>query len=422
MTNFKQSENSHGARKLFILLFSVFLFTALFSNLALAQTATSPSQGTVVATVNVSNAKIVSNEGRNYKLSFDISNRIGAQPQIKYSVRLTKDNLIVDEKVYDESLSLGENMSITKAVDYSIPASIPTGSYKLWLDSKNNNGLPLGVAYFGEIKIVENISDTILLVPDSCNFVDETYTKLYPLDSGPIIESTDTLSVECKVESSFSNNILLFPEFITRSNSLFGDIVATTGGAIVTTKGDSKEGILINKGNNILAVTLPKASKSGSYHLSFSLVSSDKKTTSNIIPIDYVVAGITGTIQNVVFDKTYYKVGETANLQIYSTQSEAGSITATILDEKGDCSASSTKQVPTFSIINLSVPITKDCTNPKANIVLSSNGNVLDSQNIQVETVLSTTTSTTASTSKIIFIAIFVAFILFFIYRFFLRK
>ena len=39
----------------------------------------------VVATVNIVNGKILSQEGRNLTHSFDISNRVGSQPQVEYA-------------------------------------------------------------------------------------------------------------------------------------------------------------------------------------------------------------------------------------------------------------------------------------------------------------------------------------------------
>jgi hypothetical protein len=56
--------------------------------------------------VSFSNAEIVSQADRNFVLSFDISNKTGAQPDIKYGVQLfqvtSKGVSKVDETVYDE--------------------------------------------------------------------------------------------------------------------------------------------------------------------------------------------------------------------------------------------------------------------------------------------------------------------------------
>ncbi len=368
-------------------MFSIFLLTTLFSHNAFAQN----SQGTVVATVNISNAKIVLSNDRDYKISFDISNRVGAQPQIKYSVRLTSSStnqVIFDEKVYEETISLAENTKITKVIDYSIPSSISVGTYRMWIDSKNENGLSLGTALVGEVKITNNLPNIIQIIPDSCYLVKNTAKEQYLLSQVVLINSTDVVTIKCLVQSNLSTNTIFTPNFITRSHTIFGETVSDTGG--------SRENIIIKKGISDINIILPKASNPQSYNISFFLKTPDSKTTSNTISINYILSGIAGEIKNVVFDKTYYRRGDTANLQVFSTQTgvSTSTITASITDDTGLCSETTTKDISNFSIINLKIPITKDCTNPKANIILSSNGTILDTQNYEVMTVVSTTTPT----------------------------
>jgi hypothetical protein len=426
MLSSKQSKNSRRARKLFISLFSIFVLATVFSNIALAQSVNSSSEGIIIATVNISNAKIVSSEGRNYKLSFDISNRIGAQSQIRYSVRLTENDLTVDEKVYDESFSLAENASINKVIDYTITPSLPIGTYKLWIDSKNSSGLSLSIALVGEVKITENIPDTIEIVPESCNLIKDESLLLgakrepYPLNKSISIEPKSIFSVKCKVRSNLFTDITLTPSFTTRSHTSFGDIVMAVGG--------TTESFTIKNGINNITFILPKALEPQNYNLSFSLISADKKTISNSISFNYSITGQTGTIQNVIFDKTYYKAGDTANLQIYSTQTslstQAGinTITATILDEKGNCSIPLIKEVSNFSVTDIYIPITKDCANPKADITLSSNNTILDSKNYQVTTVLSTSTPMTISTKTTLTIIVIILIALLLAVLFYAKK
>ena len=296
-------------KKILISIFSVLVFSTLFFNTAFAQT----NGGVTVATVNISNAKIVSQEDRNFVISFDISNEVGIQPQIRYSVRLTKTSstsqILFDERVYDETLSLGENTSINKIIEYSVPSSLSLGTYSLWINSKNSTGFPLGTAFLGEVKIAENVGNTVEIVPDSCQFF--LGEGQFQLASGMTIGPDDIFTAKCKVKSNFSTDTTFKPNFVTRSYTLFGDIASTTGG--------SSENIIIKKGINEIVFKLPKALKPQNYNLTFDLVSSDSKVISNSIIFNYAISGQSGTIQNVVFDKTYYKAGDTANLQIFST-------------------------------------------------------------------------------------------------------
>ncbi len=398
-------------KKIFVSILSIFALGIIFCNTAsVANAASSSSEGTIVATVSLNNAKIISNTGRDYQISFDISNRVGAQPQVKYAVRLTRvsaeNETSIDEKVYEEILSLGENTTISKTINYSIPASTPVGTYRIWIDSENESGLMLGIAMAGEAQVTESVSNTVEIVPDSCSIV--TGAGEFLLTQGISINSTDMPTVKCKVTSSFSSDVTLMPNFVTKNYTSFGSVVSDTVGG-------STEGIIIKKGDNDITLALPKVLKPQGYNLTFSLISSDKKTISNTISLNYTLTGSgqIGKIQNVIFDKISYKAGETAHLQIFSTQTGTSTIAALVLNDNGDyCSVTSNKEIPHFSVISLSIPITKDCANPKANIILSAGGNVLDSKNFRIATSNTTASMFGVTTGKITLTLILIVFAL----------
>lgn len=67
----------------------------------------------LVADVNVQNVKVIKQENNVFDISFTLTNGEGVQNGVKYSVRLMslkndKPAFIVDEKVYDEVLTLNE--------------------------------------------------------------------------------------------------------------------------------------------------------------------------------------------------------------------------------------------------------------------------------------------------------------------------
>ena len=400
-------------KKIFISLLSVFVLGVLFSNITpivFAQTITakSSSEGITVSTVKISNAHIVSQNNRDFVLSFDISNKVGAQPQVKYSVRLTQlssgGETLMDEKVYSEVLSLGENITVNKIINYSVPTSLSAGTYRLWIYSKNGNGFMLGIAFLGDIKITGSVVNTIEIVPDSCSFV-ATMTMSSSSDSAALPSETKH-TAKCKVISSFSTDTVFTPIFVTKIHSSFGDIIADASGP--------KEDITIKKGTSDISVEYNEASKPQNYDLAFNLLSADKKTTSNTVTYNYVVAGESGTIKNVIFDRTYYRAGDIANVQIFSTQTAEGKITATVSDGEGVlCSATSSKNISSFSQINLSVQINRDCLNPQANIILSSGDNILDSNNFGVTTTSTSTPETAAQTTLVVIIVIIILALIF---------
>jgi len=397
-------------KKIFISLFVLIILGLFSTNTIFAQANNfgSLSGGVIVATVSINNAKIVSQNDRDFVISFNISNKTGAQPKVKYSVQLTKvlslAQTILDEKVYSDVLFLGENMSINKTIKYSIPPQIIAGNYSLFIRSENESGLPLAIAFLGNIKIVENTANIVEIVPSSCIF---TTTIEKPLFSSSTQILNKILTTKCKVVSTFPSDIVLKPNFVTRNHTLFGSIIPLSV--------ESTQNTIIKKGTNNIIIKLPQASKPQDYNLSFFLVSPDGKTISNTISYNYTVAGNSGTIKNVIFDKTYYKTGDTANLQIFSTQTSTSTLTALITNGSGLlCAATSTKEVPSISIANILIPITKDCLNPKAKVTLSANGTILDSNNFQIITSVKPTTSLTniSTPTRLILVVIIIIIIL----------
>ncbi len=117
------------------------------------------------------------------------------------------------------------------------------------------------------------------------------------------------------------------------------------------------------------------------------MVSSDGKIKSNAVSFDYRIRGQAGNIENVVFDKTFYENGDNAKIQLFTTGLGTTSVDLLVLNKGGArCSASTTIGVSNISFVNLIIPITRECINPKVNITLSSNGKVLDSKEFQIIT------------------------------------
>ena len=359
-------------KKYLISLISIFFFASVFYNPVLAQTG-----GITVATVNVYNAKIVSQDDRNFTLSFDISNKTGVQPEIMYGVRLTKisstTDITVDEKVYDDTFSLGENSSTTKTISYNVPDSISAGIYKLWIDSKNSSGLPLGIAFIGDVKIASSTKNTVEIVPGSCYvMVDGNRFDLNRI----FISPSDSPVLKCEVVSTFPLEITVNKNIVTRSSSSFGDVVSAVG--------TSTGGLVLKNGINYLDLSLPHTIKPQVYNLSFNLLFSNE--VSNTISFNYTLIGESGVIKNVVFDKSSYKIGDTAHLQIFSNQTGTSTVSVLIINDSNlACSATSSQSVLSSSVFNLSIPITKECLRPKANIsIFTEKGNILYSDNFQL--------------------------------------
>ncbi|MEK9178078.1 MAG: hypothetical protein AAB777_03110, partial [Patescibacteria group bacterium] len=94
----------------------------------------------VVADVNIYNSKIISQDNNTVVIGFDIFNRTGIQPDIRYSIQLVKideqnnGGAVADTYIYPEIVNLGENMTVHKQVSYSIPPGL-RGKYEVWVIS-----------------------------------------------------------------------------------------------------------------------------------------------------------------------------------------------------------------------------------------------------------------------------------------------
>lgn len=388
---------------------------AVFCNVASAQTntANSPTESVLVATVNIGNAKIVSQNDRDFVISFDISNRVGAQPQIRYAVQLTtfsstSENL-ADSKVYNETISIGENSTVSRQISYAVPKSLPAGNYHLWVISKNESGLPLANVPLGEISIKGAATNTVQILSDSCKMSVSTSTT-------PVAENSLAFNVSCRVASSFPNEINLIPNFISRKTSAFGDIVSTVGG--------SKNPIAVKFGTGTISVELPKGLTPQRYYIDFSLVAPDGSMQTNTVGFSYILPGMSGMLENVTLDKTSYKAGDTANVQLLvRTDFSSTTVVVSISDGSGkSCSdtISDTIKKSSDKFFTVSVPIAKDCNNPTASVILSAvdvGGNMitLDQRNFQIttpqkdistQTSMQTSTQTSIQTIVIISIAV----------------
>ena len=115
--------------------------------------------------------------------------------------------------------------------------------------------------------------------------------------------------------------------------------------------------------------------------------------------IDYVISGASATIKNSILDKTNYKKGDVANLQLFWSSISGGSrlgnakinliAHAEIRDSANNICGTITKNLTnsqsSLNQENLKININQDCNNALAIIKITDDkGNVLDSLNINL--------------------------------------
>ena len=376
--------------KLFKFYLISFLFLFSFVLVTPASAATTPTQTTTVSTnmqkssmvadVNIKNAKITSQQGNTFNITFDLKNGTGVQTGVKYGVELlsgVKNENVVDSKVYDESITLDENSLIGRQITYIAPESL-SGSYTLILNSQNSSGLPLGIAFLGKVTL-STTPQGVEIVNDSCylKIVEDKTGTHYNVLQGVNTTKDQSLNLTCNVVNHSKSSVTMTPTYETKLRSLFGSIVQTG-------VGDSKAISLKPGEKTSFTLLLPKATSPNSYYIKTWLASGTN--TSNTITSYYFIKGPTATIENIYLDKDSYQKNDTATLSVIWTKSSDAVVTlsSTLTDGDGNKCADAilNKSIsidPTSPINKIPFLITSNCTNPHVSVTLTDlNGNVLD--------------------------------------------
>jgi hypothetical protein len=375
---------------LVILLVSVFSFCQAAEEIDLGQEAPE-----LVATVNIFNAKIVSQEGNKLKIGFDLTNRQGNQPNVRYGIELFSkkgEQELADRKVFEEKLILGENESLPKEVVYEAPAYL-AGDFSVFVLSYNDKDLPLGIAQAGVVTLSGD-GKYVFVNQTDCFLTVEGDEKKYDLNQGVDVDSNEKLSLVCKLENKTGRDVTVVPSLATFGRSVFGNFV----------REDSLTPIVLkSKETKELTLVVPKIEKPQAYDAVLLLRDEKKAVLSSYLKFHYVVRGASGTIQNTTLDKDYYQKGEVASVSVFWTESadqffgsrkqgsspEQLSVRVGIKNLQGQSCAESFSQKVSLnsrdSILNLKIPITRECQDPEVIVSLMSGNSELDSTTFQVK-------------------------------------
>ena len=351
----------------------------------------------IIATTELYNAKINSQNNNQVEIIFDIANGKGAQPGVKYRVDLMKETAdgqeIVDTKVFDEVLSIRENETINKSITYSAPKYL-SGEYTIFMTLENNSGLTLALGPVeGTVTLTGDGSGYVELKESSCHLTIPGDTTEYLPAQGVDITSEESLNVTCEITHTFTEATTVFPVMAIFERSLTGKLIR---GAETLTENE-----VTLKPNTPATITLPLslATAPQSYDTTLSFVISGGQSVSQTIPLHYVIRGLSGTIQNVLLDKDFYKKGENAEISFtwtgsadgfpdsrYGEESEVEEPMAvvSVVDGKG-VACSDEKRVPLEDIqTSISLPITSDCLNPVVSAFLYDGQTMLDEKTYDI--------------------------------------
>ena len=359
-----------------------------------------PGKMLQVSDISILRPKIISQDNGLIKLSFSIINGDNILSGIKYGLslgeKLENGINIIDNKVYDESLTLYQKESILKEIEYQIPSGV-FGDFVLYINIRNNNGLPLGTSFAGNINVDLKENSFAVLHKDCYLSVSSLEDKIFSLNQGVDIKEDEDIILNCKIENFSSNIKTITPEYETHVRNIYGEIVSHSGGDLTSIKLDSLE-------KKDISLVLPKAQYPQAYDVRISF--SDGENYSNSVVAHYVLAGESGTLQKISLDKDYYNNGDVANVSfLWAPRADSfpgsrnGPIPSNysnfayieIKNDKGfSCSELIEKELFTnyaTPYISIPVPVISECVNPTVSIILkNSNGEVLDQEEFFVET------------------------------------
>lgn len=383
----------------------IIVLILLFSSVLLSSAQTVPSVSSptksnsnanvvVLATVNIINSRITSRSNNDLYVSFDLTNRDGIQPGVRYGIFLVKPgdgknvpDTVVDQRIYSDTVALNSNSTVHKEVDYQAPAYL-NGNFNVWVVSRNSDGMPLGQEMAGTITLNGTTSNYIELVNNTCSVKVSGESKTYDLNYGVDVKPSENLILTCQVKNHFGNSINVTPNFNTYYRSLFGDLVSTTKQSPFNLAANATQSINF---------TLPKANKPQAYDVLLTLTNSQGHAVSNTIDTHYVIDGPSGSIQNLRIDKNSYQKGDTAKVTLNyvqaadtfpgsrngGTKTDGDSVEIDIASAGQTCITPFQKKITdiavNFATVSANIPITSGCPSPIVTAILKDvNGNVLD--------------------------------------------
>jgi len=273
----------------------------------------SDNQPIVVANVEFTQPVVMYETENEMKIGFNLFNFRGSQPDIRYGFQLIKNNaptqILVDELIYDEVISLNENASKYIEASYKFPEYLPVGEYDLFLVSKNESGFPFGSVFVKKLDLKNKPTAGVTIIPESCFLKIKGDSEKFNLIQGVDIYPNEGLSISCEIVNNSEAPVSIKPDFKFYTMSTFGKIAESEVVNENQINLDIKE-------KKLFSFIVPKAKKSNAYQVKYSLTDLDGKVFSNELIFRYVLSGESAAIRNIILDKASYKKDETLNISV----------------------------------------------------------------------------------------------------------
>jgi hypothetical protein len=354
-----------------------------------------PSQ--VIVNVNLSDAKVLSQEARSIRVGFSLTNQ-DAKTQalgIRFGFELVETaktgQVVADTFVFPETIDLAPGQSVKKEAEYTVPDAL-TGDFSVWVIARNAGGLILGLGNAGKVTFTPQ-SETVGIKTESCALKVVGDAKVYDLLQGVDVTPNETLILSCQVENRSAATQTLIPSFDTKRRSQYGDPMTVPSVPV------SKISLAASE-KKVIDIVIPKASSPQAYDVRVVLRNeSNPDMASNAINAHYVVRGVSATIQNISFGKSSYRTGEPVDATLFwsssadqflgsragsGTKIEQVTVALGIRNENGAvCIEPLVRTVDGegSDTLTLSATAIADCVHPTATVTITdSTGTVLDTR------------------------------------------
>ncbi len=387
-----------------------------------------PTEGTIIATVNLYNLTIVNQKENAFAIAFDVFNRVGIQPEVIYSVSLLQKNskgvlTVVDKKVYENDiLSLGAGTTIHKNATY-VAQGYLSGKYSLRVEARNSDGMLFGFLQSPEVTLTKT-EGGVSFDASQCFLTVKGDDVKYTIRQGVDISQEETLTAHCSIENIAAKNITITPLFQTYYRSSFGKKVGTEKG----------KDIVVEPGKKLdFTSQIPKIAEPQAYDTVLYFTDAEGKQISPSVTFHFVQKGPSATIGNLVLDKDYYAKGDTANLtltwsgpadafpdsRLAPTRIATGTVLSLSLlnDQKQLCIANYSKKIESGSnggVEKIALSVINNCANPMVSVkIVDPSGKILaqKSYDIQSKNVANLSNNSTNNVTEIVLYVVFLLII-----------
>jgi hypothetical protein len=337
---------------------------------------------------------------------------------IVYKFNLIKDEspsmekIIIDEKIFNETLVLYPEGKLNIPFNYSLPSNIMSGVYKFRVKLMTKTGIPLG---WEDIPINIQSSDNFLYIKEAK--ILKNNSEEHPT-AGIGFEKNETVEIKFTGENPSANAIAAKCQIVIyeRMTNMF-EVSNIKKETIVFASGEKKN----------LQYKMPAFEKPESYLAEIKFYNNQNEIISNALYFRWVVRGISAEILSIKTDESSYLEGENAEVQIdfvgaadTMTPIGDGKVQVKIYNEENEIAGEASKNlnIDENSSVVFQIPIKKDTDQPRVEAVIIKGGAVLDNYETNVNSVSDFSVKKKKSNLPFYFLLILIlGLISFFIYK-----